>query len=246
MQMAGPRGLPASDIEGNEYRATANPLLQTTSSLRLETPHAGSGSSMSQQVLDAFFPSRRSDEVCCAANLPSLEQTRSYPFLQRYRETCVPRVQKSHFPPMTRRCNLRIALCNGVHRTPGATPKPRPPNDRKSRPQRGPDDLQEEAKRGNGGACRQQLLQPLRHQSRLQHGATRFPRGASRGRRRRQEDRRADRRTGYRGGLVRTQPRFAHLSALGSTPARKPPSRSCIRQHGRSTRKRPAGCGAAE
>ena len=30
----------------------------------------------------------------------------------------MPRVQKSNFPPVTRRSNLRIALCNGVDRTP--------------------------------------------------------------------------------------------------------------------------------
>ncbi len=89
-----------------------------TTSIRLETTNAGSGRSIAQQVFDVFLPSRRSDEVCCATDPASLEQTRSVSFLQRNREPSVPRVQKSNFPPPARCCDLRIALCDGVHRSP--------------------------------------------------------------------------------------------------------------------------------
>ena len=83
MQMAGPRGLPASDRKRNYDRSTTHPPLQTNSPLRLETTNAGSGRSTAQQVFDVPLPSRRSDEVSCAPDPASLEQTCSVSFLQR-------------------------------------------------------------------------------------------------------------------------------------------------------------------
>ena len=117
MQMAGPRGLPASDMERNEDRATANPLLQTTSSL-LETPNAGSGRRSTQQVLHILLPATRPDEVGCTADLASLEQASGVSFLQSHGKTCVPGIQECNFAPMARRFDLRIAFCNGVNSTP--------------------------------------------------------------------------------------------------------------------------------
>ena len=117
MQMAGPRGLPASDIERNDNRSTTLPPLQTNPYLRPETPNAGSGRSLAQQVLDVLLPTRRSNELCRTTDPASLEQTRGVSFLQRDREPRVPCIQKSNFPPVARRCDLRIALCDGVNRS---------------------------------------------------------------------------------------------------------------------------------
>ena len=59
------------------------PCYDTNSPLRPETTNAGSGCSLAQQVIDVFLPSRRSDEVRCAPDPASLEQTCSVSFLQR-------------------------------------------------------------------------------------------------------------------------------------------------------------------
>ena len=57
------------------------PCYDPYSPLRPETTNAGSGRSLAQQVFDVFLPSRRSDEVRCATDPASLEQTCSVSFL---------------------------------------------------------------------------------------------------------------------------------------------------------------------
>ena len=87
------------------------------SHLRLETSNTGRSSSIPQQVLDVLLPSTPTDEVGSAADPASLEQTSSVPLLQRNRESGVPSVQEGNFPPVSRRCDLRIALRNCINST---------------------------------------------------------------------------------------------------------------------------------
>ena len=49
--------------------------MKTSPFLRPETPNAGSGRSLAQQVLDVLLPTRRSDEVCRTTDPASLKET---------------------------------------------------------------------------------------------------------------------------------------------------------------------------
>ena len=118
MQLAGPRGLPTSDIERKEDRSTTLPPLQTNSSLRLETPNAGSGCRITQQVLHILLPTTSTGKISGAADSSGLEQASSVPFLQRNRESSVSSIQKRNLAPMTRSLDLGIDFGHGVKSTP--------------------------------------------------------------------------------------------------------------------------------
>ena len=98
MQMAGPRGLPASDRKRNHDQPTTLPPLQTNTFLRPETPNAGSGRSLAQQVLDVLSQPDAPTKSAAPRILPAWSRHAAFPFCSATESLVCHAFRRATFP----------------------------------------------------------------------------------------------------------------------------------------------------